>query len=432
MHILLIAVASLFAVGVVHAQEPAGRVAGWHADIDWWLGQVRAQHYTYRTTPLPPSLTRAATELKRLAERYSDERMLFEMQRLAALVGDGHTYILPFAAQRVMGRMLPVRFYLFSDGLHVVHAEPGYERYIGSRLVRAGPVPETALLSRMRSAVSADNEHMWKWIAPPFLGVRGVLEYAMDRTLGDSVELVLRRAPSAEDEPVMLPFLPPPRLRGVPKLVPPRLGRIQPPLWLQHVSRPYWFDTLPGRVLYVQFNQVTNAPELPLARFGARVDSAIHALRPQAVIVDVRHNNGGNSYLYPPLLDVLVRYDSLSRHARRSRRLHVLVGRNTFSAAQNFISQLDRRARPVFVGEASSSRPNFVGEENEIVLPWSGGIGSISNRYHENMPGDRRPFIPVAIPVSLSSREYFAGEDPVLRAAMEQIRREAQAGRTID
>ena len=32
---------------------------------------------------------------------YSDERMLFEMQRLAAYIGDGHTYVLPLGAAHV-------------------------------------------------------------------------------------------------------------------------------------------------------------------------------------------------------------------------------------------------------------------------------------------------------------------------------------------
>jgi hypothetical protein len=56
------------------------------------------------------------------------------------------------------------------------------------------------------------------------------------------------------------------------------------------------------------------------------------------------------------------------------------------------------------------------------VLPWSGAIGSISNRYHENIPGDTRPWIPVDIPIQLSSNEYFGGKDPVLDAALAAIR----------
>ena len=93
----------------------------------------------------------------------------------------------------------------------------------------------------------------------------------------------------------------------------------------------------------------------------------------------------------------------------------MLTGRNTFSAAQNFIAQLDRRTRAIFVGEPSSSKPNFVGEENDLTLPWSGAIVSISTRYHENIPGDKRQWIEPDIKVDLSSSDYFANRDPVLQ-----------------
>ena len=95
-------------------------------------------------------------------------------------------------------------------------------------------------------------------------------------------------------------------------------------------------------------------------------------------------------------------------------KLYVLMGRNTFSAAQNFIAQLDKRTRAVFVGEPSSSKPNFVGEENNLTLPWSGAIISISNRYHENIPGDKREWIEPDIKIELSSSDYFANRDPIL------------------
>jgi hypothetical protein len=40
--------------------------------------------------------------------------------------------------------------------------------------------------------------------------------------------------------------------------------------------------------------------------------------------------------------------------------------------------------------------------------------GSISNRYHETIPGDTRMFIPPDIPFELSSADYFANRDPLL------------------
>ena len=393
------------------------RVAGWRSDITWWLDQVRKQHYVYKSKPLPDALVKAAADLSLKVDRYSDDRMLFEMQRLAALVGDGHTYILPVGARVAPGRVLPVRFYLFSNGIFIVDAQPGWEQWIGSRLERIGTASDQRLLASLKPAISADNPHMWRWIGPAFLNVRGALELATDRRIGDSLTLGLRNRANRAVR-VSMPLVPAPRLQGVPKLGAPKLAATTAPLWLRNVARNYSIEPLPNGVLYVQFNQVMDAPDESLADFAHRLDGEITRTHPQAIVLDVRHNNGGNSYLFHPLVTVLTRYDATAP----TNRLFVLTGRNTFSAAQNFIAQIDKRTRAVFVGEPSSSKPNFVGEENEVVLPWSGARGSISNRYHENIPGDTRPWIPIDIPVELSSADYFSGKDPVLDAALEAVR----------
>ena len=94
------------------------------------------------------------------------------------------------------------------------------------------------------------------------------------------------------------------------------------------------------------------------------------------------------------------------------------MGRNTFSAAQVFLGQMDRYTNAIFAGEPSSSRPNFVGEEVPVELPWSGAIGSMSDRYHETIPGDTREWIEPDIKLVLSSRDYFANKDPLLEKVL--------------
>jgi hypothetical protein len=392
------------------ATNRADRVSGWNSDIAFWLDQVRKQHYVYKSKPLPPSLVKAADDLKRNIPRYSDERMLFEMQRLAAHVGDGHTYVLPLGAEHVPGSVIPLRFYLFSDGLFVIDASNGNERWIGSKLVSIGRTPAPVLLERMKPAISSDNPFAYRWIGPPFLNLRGAIEALADGITSDSIPVTLRdRAGRVHN----LKFAsgPPPRMQGIPKLMSSKLpGAPAVPIWLQHVDRNFWISPLSDGSLYVQFNQVADVESHTLRQAGTDLGKELMSKRPTRVILDVRHNNGGNSYLYPPIIDALIAWESVVPTGK----LYVLTGRNTFSAAQNFIGQLDRRTRAIFVGEPSSSKPNFVGEENDLVLPWSGAIVSISNRYHENIPGDKRGWIEPDIRVDLSSRDYFANRDPVL------------------
>jgi hypothetical protein len=181
---------------------------------------------------------------------------------------------------------------------------------------------------------------------------------------------------------------------------------------LSQVSTPYWFQRLDADTLYVQFNQVVNGPNETLAAFASRLEGALGEPRPKLLVADVRHNNGGNAELLPPLLGVLKAFEAKQPDAR----LVVLTGRNTFSAAQIFIAQVNRETKAVFAGEMSSSKPNFVGEENGIVLPWSKASGSISNRYHESIPGDRREGIEPELKLELSSADYFGNRDVLLEA----------------
>lgn len=216
-----------------------------------------------------------------------------------------------------------------------------------------------------------------------------------------------------------IPFVPAPQFRGVPKLGPPKLSvNGVPPLYLSDVATPYWIRELPDEtVLYFQFNQVMNAPQENLRTFAQWLGNVLGERPPHLLVVDVCHNNGGNADLRFPLVDVLKRFERSNPKAK----IVVITGRNTFSAAQIFIAHVNHQTRAIFAGEPSSSKPNFVGEENEVILPWSGARGSISNRYHETIPGDQRIWIEPEVKVELLSADYFANRDPVLQEVLKRF-----------
>jgi len=97
----------------------------------------------------------------------------------------------------------------------------------------------------------------------------------------------------------------------------------------------------------------------------------------------------------------------------------VITGRETFSAAQNTVSELERRTKAILVGEPTGSRPNFIGESIQIVLPKSGWITSISDLWWQHsMAMDYRIWTPpqlYAPPTAASFREH---RDPALEAIL--------------
>jgi hypothetical protein len=192
------------------------------------------------------------------------------------------------------------------------------------------------------------------------------------------------------------------------------------PLYLQRTEREYWLHFLrENNALYFQFNQVANAADIPLAAFASQLRDTLAGDSVGHLIVDVRHNNGGDNFLLDPLLKIITEFTTGSP----KRRVYILTSRTTFSAAQNFITRIERRVpTAIFAGEPSLSSPNFTGEDNPITLPYSSLMASISNRYWQDSDAnDRRPWIAPHLPVALSSKDWLNNRDPVLDAVLRAI-----------
>ncbi len=195
-----------------------------------------------------------------------------------------------------------------------------------------------------------------------------------------------------------------------------------PPLHLQQRDRFYWATEVPGQdAVYFQFNAVRNQGQGPsIAEFADTLRQLLEVSGVSNLIVDVRHNGGGNNTLVRPLVRTMVWFEMASP----GHQIYVITGRQTFSAAQNFVNRIERMANPIMVGEPSSSKPNFVGESSTITLPHSGLKGSLSNRYwQDSVDGDDRAWIAPHVPVTMTADDYFTNRDPVIEAIWEVIAR---------
>ena len=74
--------------------------------------------------------------------------------------------------------------------------------------------------------------------------------------------------------------------------------------------------------LYVQVNQILDDPDETLEDFGLRLRKALADDAIQNVILDLRNNNGGNTFDYIELLRTLIGFSQ-----RDGRGLYVIIGR---------------------------------------------------------------------------------------------------------
>jgi len=176
------------------------------------------------------------------------------------------------------------------------------------------------------------------------------------------------------------------------------------PLFLQRVTQSYWAQPMQeGRTLYLQFNQVTDDADEILAAFGLRMRRELATAAMRTVIVDLRHDNGGNTFTYRELLRTLVEFS-----ADEAQRVYVFIGRGVYSAAANFSTDLERRADPFFVGEPTSMAGDQHGDEGRVLLPYSGSQATIAGvKWQLSDPWDQRASIVPEVPVVLSARAWL-------------------------
>jgi C-terminal processing protease CtpA/Prc len=174
----------------------------------------------------------------------------------------------------------------------------------------------------------------------------------------------------------------------------------------------FWWEELPGGVVYVRYAQVQAAPAADLAAMAERArDPSV-----RRVVLDLRQNPGGDNHNNAALLRVFT--DPAVDVAGR---ITVLTDRLTFSAAANLATHLERETQAAFVGEPMGGGLNFWGDARFVDLPhWPIPMrAGISSRYWQlSTPDDPRLSIEPDVPVALSAGDWAAGRDAVLEAAV--------------
>jgi hypothetical protein len=262
------------------------------------------------------------------------------------------------------------------------------------------------VLTRIRPTQSARTEIEATWTAPFRLTDLAALNGLGITDRADRAVLRLRlrngrtvtRTVAGVDRPTLGKLPAPPNVAA--------------PTFLQHVSESHWFEAWPDGTVYAQVNQIAPDEDETLPQFGLRLRAALAESHARNLIIDLRHNNGGNTFTYPELLRTAIAFSAVEDH-----RLYVLIGRNTYSAAANFTTELQRLARPVFVGEPTSAFGNQDGDEGFIRLPYSGLYATVAGVWWQlSDPWDARYSQTPQMPVQLTAADYFAGRDPALDA----------------
>jgi hypothetical protein len=405
------------------------RDEGWRADVAFLAREIRRRSVAFGNVS-EPDFAAAVSQLIGAVPDLSEAQIIAGLMKLLVPLGDGHAFIAPAEGNRELNRILPVKFYLFPEGLFVTAAIPRYRELVGARVLRVGAHQVAEVLAALEPLISRDNPQQLAWLGPevlpwpPMLHALGLIDDPSAVTLTvrfadgsvGPVTVESAAAPVPREHPTDAPAADPTRPRPAGWISLPDTVTPPVPLYLRDPDLLYWFEDLPAcSLVYFQFNGVGDLPGEPFAAFCDRLFGFIDGHPGRSLVIDLRWNGGGNTFLAQTLLHHLIGRANL----RWRGGLFVIIGRGTFSAAQNTATAIQRETDAIFVGEPSGSRPNFVGETAPFELPYSQTIANVSDLYWQtSWPTDRRPWIAPDLYAPPALEACRQNRDPALEAIL--------------
>ncbi|MFL6254496.1 MAG: tetratricopeptide repeat protein [Pyrinomonadaceae bacterium] len=426
----------LLLTGSTFAQSTTGSVVSqteaekWREDLHYMAREMEARHKNLFHTTTREQFEGAVKKLDERIPTLARHQIVVELARIAATIGDGHTNVAPTRDPKIGFRTLPLKLYLFKDGMFVRAAERGHAELLGARVVKIGDASPEEAVARARDIVGRDNEMDVKFFAPLLLAMPEMLHALGLSGSPDAARFTFEK--SGRQQTVTL------KTGGPADLLPPdtdlswlsKEGWVDmrdgapTPLWLKDPKNKFWFEQLPGtKTVYVQINEVNDKADESLAVFSKRLLAFVEANEVEKLVLDLRLNRGGNGSLLRPLVVGLIK-----SKVNRPGHLFVLMGRSTWSAAQFLLNRLEKYTDVLFVGEPSGSKGNDYGDSRRITLPNSQLTVRVSIYYWQEWePWDARPWTAPHVTAELSSEDYRAGLDPALKAVLAYVPRKPLA-----
>lgn len=404
--------------------DDLSRDDGWRLDLEYLATEIRRRAYApFRATP-EADIDAAFAALDAEIGDLTDTQVILRIERILRMLNDGHARARPPENREDLQRSAPIQIYLFEEGPHIVAASPEHTDLPGSRVLRFGDHPAEDVLAALDPMMVRDNENP-QWVKetisprlrqPRILHALGLipdpgrLPLTIETPDGETraVELIAEAAERArnfrDDKPA------PDGWCFYPETLPEPL-----PLYLRNARSAYWFQHLASeRTVYAQMNRVQDAATESMAAFAERLFAFVDTHPIEKLVLDLRWNDGGNTFLARPLLRRIV-----ASPLNRRGSLFVIIGRRTYSAAQNITSFLDLHTDAIFVGEPTGSSPSFIGETSYWTLPYSKIEMNISDLYWVGTwPGDYRIWTAPAIYTPPTFAAYRENRDPAMEAIL--------------
>lgn len=384
----------------------------------WREAETRILHALEKKHPNPwfrlpeADFQRQVADLDRDLPRLTERQVVLRWKLILASLGDEHTSLWE---QETGAERWPVAVGICADGVLVTDASSAYRDLLGARVVAVGGMPIEAFLRRLDAfgaasipaygRLRAAERFPFGWL---WLNALGQLPAGSQPT----IEVVL---PDGHCERrTITPVARPARVGWTHLPTNPGLLRYADP------DRQYTYRLIEGnRTLYVRYRACENQKGGPSVwRFTGQVERAAAEAHPRRLIVDLRGNEGGNSFLFERMLHWIRATPAFSRPGG----LLVLTDAGTFSSA--FLNALSlQRAGGRLIGAPSGQPLNAYGDIRFTSLPGLRPVLACSTKTFLSVPGDPAAWhrsLTVDVPVPVTRGDLLGQTDTALVIALKQ------------
>ncbi len=373
----------------------------WAKDLEFLGAELPKKHKNLFHRISETEFRARIEELKAKLPALGPDETLAGLLKIIAAVGDSHTTV-GYRPQQG----LPLMLYWFKDGISILNTTAEYKDILYGKIIALEGKPIEDVVSAVSALIPHENEAQVKNHLPNLLTdtvlLHGLGIIPSPAAAAVTVLTAAGRTVTLEMKPLLF--------SSKPEWLVNTSDESGAPLYLKNRRLFYWDEILPGsRTLFFKYNSCQDMKDLPFSDFVKKLFADADAAKVEKIVVDLRHNGGGNSAIFAPFLEELKKTPALLRKGR----IYVLVGRRTFSSAILNALDLKKETPAVFVGEPTGGKPNHYGEVQSFHLPQSGLVVTYSVKYFKVIDGDPDSLVPDLL-IEPALEDYLKKTDPVL------------------
>lgn len=381
------------------------------------------------------------SQLKASASNMTPAEFQLAVAHIAALTHNGHTMLVPGIWMFQFSR-IPLRFHVFADGMHVVHAPAAMHELLGAQVLSIDGHGVDELRQGFGQYFGAREGKRDEWVGF-FVESPALLQAAGFAKAGDRLDVrfvlangtkVTRTLQAVLDVPneELLNFLDFSRL--VTHAAENVAAADRVPFYLQGERRAFAVTALPDLdAQYMQLRINKSFYEQKIEDFFTAARASLEKSKAKNFVVDLRLDGGGDLNTTRDFLQ------SLPSYLPSGGRIFVLTSGRTFSAGIASAGYLKQAAptRVTIVGEPIGDYLEFWAEGDFLLLPVSKGALLLATERHNYTTGCpeadchrsirehpiRVKSLEPDIAAPLTYDDYRAGRDPALEAVRKALGR---------